>query len=297
MDSKITEILEAFRHFKGIYEEDAVDAAITLKDEITPHLIAVLQNLLVDPKGYTEDPDNYSHTYAVMLLGHFSEARAHERLVDVFSLPGTLCYDLFGDLITEDFPMILLRTCDGSLEHIKALALNRNADDYCRGSALRAMAYATVDNTATREDVLAFYGTLFTGQEADEGSDLWSLLACRVNELYPEELMDTITRAFEDGLIGSFMINQRSFEHTLSRDKEAHLEELKEDFKRNSLDDLHASMSRWACFDPEPDDLPPTDLPVLDLPKELSSKTKRRKEARKKKRKKMSKTSKRKNRR
>lgn len=264
MNGKITEILETFKHFKGIYEKDMVEAAIALKDEITPHLIAILEDLLSNPNKYMEDPDDFSPTYAVMLLGHFREARAHETLVDVFGLPGTLSYDLFGDLITEDLPMILLRTCNGSLEHIKALALNKNADDYCRGSALRAMAYATVNDIATREDVLAFYGTLFTGHEADEDSVLWDLLACRVKELYPEELMDTISRAFEDGLINPGMIDYDSFELVLGRGKEEHLNRLRKEFERRSLDNLHASMSWWACFDTESDGALPVDYPTAD---------------------------------
>lgn len=70
------------------------------------------------------------------------------------------------------------------------------------------MAYAIVTGIATREEVLAFYGCLFNGQEVDKDSDLWGLLAWLVCELYPEELMDTITRAFEDGLIHPGMISK-----------------------------------------------------------------------------------------
>jgi hypothetical protein len=33
----ITEILETFRNFDGIYKRDQVDAAIELKEDITPH--------------------------------------------------------------------------------------------------------------------------------------------------------------------------------------------------------------------------------------------------------------------
>jgi hypothetical protein len=296
MNDKITEILEGFKHFKEVYERDLVDAAIELRDEITPHLIAVLENLLSNPNNYIEPPDLFDHIYAVMLLGHFGEARAHKTIVDVFSLPNRMSDDLFGDIVTEDLPMILLRTCNGSLEHIKALALNKKAYDYCRVSALHAMAYATVVGIATREEVLAFYGSLFTGQEAGEDSDLWSLLACHVYELYPEELMDTISRAFEDGLINQSIIDYQSFERALRHGKNKQLENLRKDFERKSLDNIHASMSWWACFDPEPEDA----IPMDDYPENptgmRSNKAQELKRAKKKKRK-LSKASKRKNRR
>jgi hypothetical protein len=287
MHEKIIKVLDGFKYFKGVYEQDLVDAAIELRDEITPHLIAVLENLLSNPNNYIENPDLFDHNYAVMLLGHFGEARAHKTLVDVFSLPNRLSNDLFGDIVTEDLPMILLRTCNGSLEHIKVLALNKNADDFCRASALHAMAYAVIAGIATREEVLAFYGGLFTGQEADEVSDLWGLLACLVYDLYPEELMETITRAYEDGLINPGMIRYQSFERALRRDKNEHLEDLRKDFERRSLDNIHASMSWWACFKKGPKGSFPMGL--------ISNKSQKQKRAKKKR--KMSKTSKKKNRR
>ncbi len=120
MHEKIIEILEGFKYLKGVYEKDLVDAAIELREEITPHLVAVLEKLLSSPNNYIENQDLFDHNYAVMLLGHFGEAKAHKALVDVFSLPGRLSNDLFGDIVTEDLPMILLRTCNGSLEHIKS---------------------------------------------------------------------------------------------------------------------------------------------------------------------------------
>ena len=296
MNGKLTEILDGFKYFKGVYEQDMVDAAIELRDEITPHLIAVLENLISNPNNYLENPELFDNTYAVMLLGHFGEARAHKTLIDVFSLPNRISNDLFNDIVTEDLPMILLRTCNGSLEHIKALALNKNADDYCRASALHAMAYAVIADIATREEVLAFYGSLFSGQEADNDSDLWGLLACLVYELYPEELMDTITRAYEDGLIHPGMISYQSFERALRCDKNEHLEDLRKNFERRSLDDIHASMSWWACFNPESEESVPMDYHSVNPSGTSSNKSQKQKRAKKKK-KKMSKATKRKNRR
>ncbi len=39
----ITEILEAFKLFDGNYKREQVDAAIELKEEITPFLIEILE--------------------------------------------------------------------------------------------------------------------------------------------------------------------------------------------------------------------------------------------------------------
>ncbi len=45
----ITEILEVIKLFDGNYKREQVDAAIEHKEEITPHLIEILENALADP--------------------------------------------------------------------------------------------------------------------------------------------------------------------------------------------------------------------------------------------------------
>ena len=220
----ITEILEAFKIFDGIYKREQVDAAIELKEEITPSLIEILENVLADPDKYIENDNQYDHIYSLMLLGYFRESKAHNVIIDLFSLPGNTAHELFGDLATSDLPTILMRTCGGSIELIKSMASNKDADDYCRVSALNAMAYAVVENIASREEVISFFGTLFTGKETDEDSNFWSLLANFVCDLYPEELMDTIEKAYDDNLIASGMIQYEHFNKALEDGQERCLE-------------------------------------------------------------------------
>jgi hypothetical protein len=47
------------------------------------------------------------------------------------------------------------------------------------------------------------------------------------------------------------MISYQAFERALRRDKNEHLEDLRKDFEHRSLNNIHASMSWWACFNPE----------------------------------------------
>ncbi|MGD8445605.1 MAG: DUF1186 domain-containing protein [Desulfobacterales bacterium] len=59
--NNITEILEAFKIFDGKYKREQVDAAIELKEEITPFLIEILEKVLADPDSYIENDDLYDH--------------------------------------------------------------------------------------------------------------------------------------------------------------------------------------------------------------------------------------------
>jgi hypothetical protein len=247
----IPDILESLKIFDGLYKQGQIDAAINLKDQITPHLIKILENVFADPEKYAKDQGLYDHIYAIMLLGHFKEANVHKVIVDLFSLPDDLPGQMFGDMTTSDLPVILLNTCGGSVEQIKSFILNNEADDYCRISACHALAYAVVEGYIPRESVIEFFGSLFTGKEADEESDFWGLLASLVCDLYPKEIMDVIEQGYDDGLILPGMIQYSDFEKALTLDIGKCLEKVKIDLERHGLDDIHAAMSWWACFNEE----------------------------------------------
>ena len=246
---QISEILDAFKYNDGSYKRENIDAAIQQQDAITPHLIEILTNLRDSPTPYLEEEDRFDHIYAVMLLGHFRAAEAHNVIVDVFSLPDNIPSDLFDDLITEDLPAVLLRTCGNSLDRIRELVLNQDAYEFCRSAAATAMVYAVLSGIATRDEILEFFGTLFTGQEADDDSAFWDGLAYSVYQLYPEELMDIIDKAYRDGLISSMMIDFEEFERAIAVGKARTLERTREDMRRRLKRNIHDAMSWWACFE------------------------------------------------
>ena len=159
----IPEILESFNTYDGIYKREQIDAAINMKDEITPHLIKILEDAYTDYEKYISDENLYNHIYALMLLGHFKEPKSHKVIIDLFSLPGDIPNKLFGDLTTSNLPVILLNTCGGSVKLIKSLILNKDAYDYCKVSACQALSYSVIKGYVSRESVLKLFGTLFTG--------------------------------------------------------------------------------------------------------------------------------------
>jgi len=160
---------------------------------------------------------------------------------------------MFGDMITEHLPGVLFNTCGGSFESIKALILNKKADQFCRISACRAMSYGVVEGYLSRKEILTFLGTLFK-----KGEDLLflDLLANVVCGLYPEEIMHVIKQAYENDLIIPKMIQYSEFEDVLKIGKDECLAKLKSEFERQSLDDIHKTMSWWASFNEKPEPAP-----------------------------------------
>jgi len=194
-NEQIGEILNGFKVNDGIYKRDLINQAVELKDQVTLHLIEILETALANPEEFVS-VDRSDHNYALILLGHFKEPRAHEVIVDIFSLPGELPFDLFGDLVTEGLQTLLFKTCGGSIDLIKALVVNTDANDYCRISAAEAITYAVVDGIISRQEVLEFFSGLFTGSEAEPDSMFWSYIAVCIFNLHPEESMDTIKKAY-----------------------------------------------------------------------------------------------------
>lgn len=272
-DAKIKEILAALEFNDGAYQREAVDAAIALKEEIIPHLIDILEELLADPAKFVDEPRYFAHIYAVILLAHFKVHQAHQLIVDIFSLPEEFVSPLLGDTITEDLPTLLYRTCGGSVEQIKGLVLNKVAYDFCRSSALRALNFAVVGGIVSREEILEFYSSLFSGEEVEPVSDFWSFVASAVYEIYPEELMDVIKQAYQNDLIWSGYIGLDSFERALKQGKEQTLAEIRADMQRSSLEDVHEHMSWWACFD-QPKKTRPQPVPASPPEQQTSFSTK-----------------------
>lgn len=237
-ESTIEEIIGEFDLYDGLYKREAVEEALRLREEITPRLVRIFDTILADPLQYINEGHD-AHIYAFVLLGHFREPKAHKLLIAVFSLPHDMVDALFGDMITELLPSVLYQTCNGSLTAVKEMAVNKNVPEYCRVAALYAMVYAVAGGVADRRDVLDFLATLFSGEEAEPGSFFWSGAAGCVDNLYPEELMGVINKAYKDGLIESDYIAPEDFQGALAMGKEKTLDAVRIEMQYRMPADIH----------------------------------------------------------
>jgi hypothetical protein len=248
MDIKtIIENLESTADMK--YKRAEIDEAVSRREEVTPFLIDILKKALENPDEIAEKQNYMGHMYALLLLGHFKEKSAHELILKLFSLPDEKSSDLFGDMVTETLPNILLNTCGGCFDGIKELALNTNAYEYCRGSALKAMNFGVAEGSISREEVLSFFKTILENRRSEPSSFFFDELATCVCDIYPEELMDIIREYYEDKYIDPGYIDLDSFEDALKTGKGKCLELNKKAMEYRSLDNIHSVLSGWACFE------------------------------------------------
>lgn len=216
----IDEILAAFSSAMGAYPRAHVNAALSIRAEITPRLIEVLNAVREEPERCASDEADTGHLFAVMLLGYWGETAAHGVIVALFRLPERWVDLLFGDFITEDLPMVLYRTSGGSLAQIKALALDPEAYKYCRSAALRALSFALVEGAIDRAEVLDVYRSILRPDVAPKDPDFAELALSDAADLRPVELMEIIRQGFDEGWLGDgFLIDFRGIKDSLREDE------------------------------------------------------------------------------
>ena len=242
----IAEIFDAFESASS-YPRTAVDAALAQRTEIVPELVRVLDATLAEPSAHLTDR---SPVYALLLLGHLKATEAHPVLVDLVSLPKDWPYRLFGDLITEEFTMLLYNTSGNQFDHIYDLVRNDQVDPFARSAAADVLVYGVADGVLDRQAVLAFFGSLFaTEQSAETESDFLTLLVRRINDLYPAEILPILRQAFESDIIDPTFIDLEHVEKTLaSNTVESALATVRTEMTKRSLDDVHTLLAEWLDF-------------------------------------------------
>ena len=135
----IEEILTELQENRGYFPREAVEAAVLQRDDITPHLLCSLQELVQHPPEPEAVGSSLLPLYAMFLLAQFREQRAYPLIVDLCKLPRETLDNLLADTITEGLQRIIASVFDGDTAGIKSLIANRSVDEYVRGSAMQSL--------------------------------------------------------------------------------------------------------------------------------------------------------------
>jgi len=251
---KIQRLIQAFDVFDKTYKRAELEEAIDLREEITPHLISILEKVADDPEGYIAD-ESFGNIYASALLSHFREPRAHHSLIRAFSLNRTQINAIWGDISTETFPAMLLNTCGGSMADIQELVRNRDADEYVRASAMTAITFAVASGVISRRDALAFFATLFDRSLAEEDSYFWQGLIYAIEAIEGIELSKEVRALAADelvsyGEVAPWLLEGEQLDLFVS-ESEKELKNLKRELALRVPKDIHGYCSWFGCFQEE----------------------------------------------
>src|SRR6516225_3134562 len=194
------EIMHQFERATAKFPRAAVEAAVARREEITPELLRILQETVDRAAQLDAEGDYMAHLYAMFLLAQFRETRAYPLMVRFASLPSDLLESLCGDFITEDLGQVLASVCGGELAGIQSLIENESTDEWVRGAALSSLVTLVAAGQKSRDELVKYFAGLFRGKLVRKWSHTWDTLVSYSSDLYPEELLDDIEKAYEDDL-------------------------------------------------------------------------------------------------
>jgi hypothetical protein len=245
----VEDIVEQLESYDGTFPRKALKEAIAKKEQITPILLQILEESANNIEDLFEQEDYMAHIYAMFLLAQFRDKRAYPLIVDFFSTPGEISLEATVDVVTEDLDRILASVCWGDMSLIKRLAENEAADEYVRNAALESLVCLVATGQMSREEVLAYYKSLFESELSKQPSHFWDGLVSCCTDLYPEEVYPEIKQAFEEDLIDESFIDLDFVDGQLALGREDVLAELQGDRYR-LIEDTIKELEWWACFQP-----------------------------------------------
>jgi hypothetical protein len=240
------QILTQLQRNEGHFAKDAVLDAVAHRDGVIPALLSVLRDVANNPEPYASDSRSMILIYAMYLLALFRESLAYPILVQIFSLPGEMPFDLVGDTVTEGLTRILASVSNGDISGMTSLIENEQANPYVRSAAIDGLLTLVASGERSRDEIVAYFHHLFQTLERTP-SVTWDGLACSCTDIWPDELMDELRSAWSDKLISSVVIGWDEIEDWHKRGKEFCMRYMKKKYKL--VTDVVKEMAWWACFE------------------------------------------------
>lgn len=194
----ITEIIAKLTH-GGAFPHQAVAEAVAQREDITPELLRLLEDTASNIEAAAHQEHYMGHIYAMYLLSQFRDRRAYQPLVSLVTAEWKHVDSLLGDILTEDLGRMLASVCDGDISLICGMIENSGLNEYVRSAGLDALVILVAQEIKTREEVMAYFQSLFNGGLEREFSYVWASLVSKCCRIYPGEVEEDIGRAFADG--------------------------------------------------------------------------------------------------
>jgi hypothetical protein len=224
---------------------EALESADAHRGVLVQPLLRLLERCVTDPDSASE-ADAQLFCYALYLMAKWREARAYQLVIRWLSLPDATSTRLSGDVSTQDGARILAAVCDGDLEPIKRLVLNRDADEFSRGVAVTALALLAVWAEVPRDIILDYFAWLAReGLERQTGY-VWGALAAESADIEALAVFPDLLRAYDEGFIDPQVIGRSELDEVEASPRGDHLERLKD--RHPPIDDVAKATSWWARF-------------------------------------------------
>jgi hypothetical protein len=145
---------------------------------------------------------------------------------------------------------------------------------------MHSISYAVVTGDLERSEAIAYFQEFLRKPEDETQALLIDQAAACLLDLYPEESMDLIDRAYALGRIDPTFVSRDDFDRQLAQGREDTLGELAAMWLRHNPADFHKRMSWWACF--EQQDTTPAAVKSAGSDRKIAQQHKNKKKAKRK---------------
>jgi hypothetical protein len=242
------QVLIELRSDRTTHPVAALESADAHRQVLVQPLLEVLERCVTDPEAVSDD-ESRLFCYALYLLARWREAQAYPLVVRWLSLPDAQSRRLSGDVLTQDGARILAAVCDGELESIKRLVLNRDADEHTRGVAVSALALLAAWAEVPRNAIIDYFAWLAREGLERQTNYVWGALAAESADIEALAVFPDLRRAYDEGLIDPRVIGRAELDQVEASPRGDHLERMQD--RRLPIDDVAEATSWWARFEKE----------------------------------------------
>jgi hypothetical protein len=238
--------------------EEALASADAHREALVGPLLAALERGIADPIGASKE-DASTFSYALYLLAKWREPRAYPYVIRWLSLPEEQPFEIAGDVVTQEGARILAGVCDGNLEPITSLILNRGADQWGRSAGVGALARLAAWAEVPRARVIERLLWLAREGLEREPNAVWESLAAESADIEALEVFPELRRAYDDDLIDPQFIRPSELDAVEAMPRGEMVRKTRE--RHPPIDDVAAATAWW---DRRPQDMDAEDDPLLD---------------------------------
>jgi hypothetical protein len=154
--------------------------------------------------------------FVIYLLADRGEKQAFRALCS-FIRDAAVTEAILGDGVTEDLAPILIAMFDGSVQALKAVIEDTNADEFVRAEALQAMAYLTRTGHLTEVEMRAYLRHLFGEMEPRGACYVWAGWLDAVSLLGYDDLAAQAEELCRQEFVERSIMNVNNFREDLRR--------------------------------------------------------------------------------
>lgn len=246
MNEKVEETIERIEYYDGKFPKEDLLFLLDNQTEVTPYLLAAISNPQEVLHKLSDEVDYILPFYAFFMLAQFRETRAYQPIYEIFSSDKDVVDELFGELITEDLGRILASVYDGDVSLINRLIEGEEVYEYVRSAALDSWLCLLQANLKAREEVIAYYKTLFE-IPCEEESFLRGSLIGNCLDLKAVELLPEIEKSYAENKVELMLMGDwDDFREQWAKEKSEFLDGTNKHY--DLVTDTISEMEWWAYF-------------------------------------------------